>query len=731
MKNKLKVLILISLVFLLMGSFVLFINQFTFLERITQIVSQNDEVAMNMITQRIESALEAGKELDKFYRLDEILKEDIRHLEVCDALFVYDSGGKLIYSSIKRVPEAVEHFIGKRDKENPIYRYEIKDKLFMSSSVLKKGDRLAGYIVNTASKDILNKATWGFILKVLILYSIILMLIWAIGILFYDKIYRLVNQKNKKWKRNIFLITISIFVFLSLIIFYFFYSGIKGFVVERMENLLESIQIQLSIFGKYYITIDKVSGLENYLEQIAQRILAVDSITAHQDVGMKVILSFNFKAAFLRDLVIDNILVMLPLVIVSMFLLMEILGSITLLKTETIENKSGRAQRIRTQAFLLFLSYYLSQPYVPIRMQTLIGQESNRFLVGIPSMIEYLSTGIAAIVLIPIAHKWSRKQFFSFASMLLFLGFWMGFLVENEYAFIISRAIVGIGYGIALVTIRAYCIHNQESQYIGVNITALNAGFFSGLNIGVMIAGFVASFVGLEYIFIISAVVAALGAIMSEYILTEDKTSIRERAPSGQILKIFGNPKLLASVVLLLLPINIYFAFIEYYYPLYATNVLKWNYVALSRGYLANGMIVVFLGTIISNITIKYLSVRSRLISSAVLCSASFICLVYIPGGIYLVLILLAVAASYMGGTYVEQFMKIPVIQDVGQLQAMNIFTVFDKIVYLPVPMIYGMILSFGNKAIIPVSIILVIIVSTGAVIIIKKEGSIKNDTYY
>jgi len=68
MNNKLKVLILTSIVFLLVGSFVLFINHFTFLERITQVVSQNDEVAMRMIAERIESALEAGKELDTFYR---------------------------------------------------------------------------------------------------------------------------------------------------------------------------------------------------------------------------------------------------------------------------------------------------------------------------------------------------------------------------------------------------------------------------------------------------------------------------------------------------------------------------------------------------------------------------------------------------------------------------------------------------------------------------------------
>ena len=138
---------------------------------------------------------------------------------------------------------------------------------------------------------------------------------------------------------------------------------------------------------------------------------------------------------------------------------------------------------MRPAVFLLLFGVDISISFIPLHMQKLyipfLGLSKDT-IIGLPISVEFMFVGVAILISGIWLDRRGWHEPFIGGLLLASFGFAYSSVAPNALHFIISRAIVGLGYGLALMASQGFVITYTDNRTKAQGLAHLFAGIYAG-----------------------------------------------------------------------------------------------------------------------------------------------------------------------------------------------------------------------------------------------------------
>lgn len=290
------------------------------------------------------------------------------------------------------------------------------------------------------------------------------------------------------------------------------------------------------------------------------------------------------------------------------------------------------------------------------------------------------------------------------------VGFTLCAATGNYLGILIGKFFVGSGSGLVTVTVNTIAALGDETDS-GKSFSDINAGILSGVTVGAGIGSVILTISNTQMIFVASACFVAIGLLLS-FLCPEFKIAAEKHVDVKQInlFKFITDKRIFSFLALALLPFLITLSYREYYFPLYAENY-GFNEVSVGRLYLFFGLMIIYIGPLLSNRIIEKLGGKNSVILSSALMGGSILIFGVMPSMTTAIIgiAVLSIAISFGYTAQSTYYSTLPSVSLYGEGRAMGVYSLFDNGGQTLGPMVYGLAMLFGTAGILSIGIILTI----------------------
>ncbi|MBQ7594545.1 MAG: MFS transporter [Synergistaceae bacterium] len=368
---------------------------------------------------------------------------------------------------------------------------------------------------------------------------------------------------------------------------------------------------------------------------------------------------------------------------------------------------------IRQIAFIFYFVLRLSSAFIPVMTKSLYNPFSwlsDTTAAGLPQSSETLLTCAAIFLATLTLEKKGWKIPFIFGLFMVGAGTFLSAFSWNIIIFILSRAVVGLGYGFCWMTLRNLSLLGRDDKERLLGFALLNTGIYAGINCGSSLGAILADIFGYRVVFAISAV---LTIFISTFIIrmenamlpskkTPEKSPVNEGATVKQKGFFVENMTAILFVLLMIAPASIAESYLSYYLPLYFTNTGR-SITDVGRARLLYGMVIVYAGPFISGV----LSVFSKKALQNINFAYNFMIALslFLPSiGAGLLLpfagaAILGTANSFGFGAQNNYFLALPSIKSMGAARSLSVLSFIKKMLEMTGPLIFAFVISAGFQS--------------------------------
>lgn len=173
----------------------------------------------------------------------------------------------------------------------------------------------------------------------------------------------------------------------------------------------------------------------------------------------------------------------------------------------------GRHVLGRPTAFLLLLAWALPLSFIPLRMReiyTPILGLSEHVVLALPLSVEMLCALVTALVAGALTDRRGWHVPFLVGVVISLAGALFSSAADNVWTFMMARALVGAGYGLAWMGIQGFIVLWATPQTRAQGMAHLVAGIFAGHICGSAVGAMLAQQVGYTTVFLFSAALSLL-----------------------------------------------------------------------------------------------------------------------------------------------------------------------------------------------------------------------------
>ena len=355
---------------------------------------------------------------------------------------------------------------------------------------------------------------------------------------------------------------------------------------------------------------------------------------------------------------------------------------------------------IRPIAFLFLFCIDISISFLPLHMEAiyepLLGL-SKAMAMGLPISMEMLASGLAILL----AGIWMDRRGwyepFFWGLMLSFLGLIYSWAAPNALQFILSRGIVGAGYGLSLMAVQGFVIVHSDEKNQAQGLAQLFAGVYAGSICGAAMGAMLAERIGYRTVFLIAAAILVL-LILGILVLMEASFK-RQKSMAGshdgpagmqQIRAFFFNRSILGLLLFSIIPsATAVVGFVNYFFPVYLDRIGT-SQSNIGRVYMVFGLCLIYIAPFIGRIMDASDSKKKYLVMGGVLGSLALI-LYYFFGGLAVTagaIFLLGLSMCFDASRpYALTFRE---TRNLGIGKSLSIFTSFEKIGQIIGPILFG-----------------------------------------
>lgn len=380
------------------------------------------------------------------------------------------------------------------------------------------------------------------------------------------------------------------------------------------------------------------------------------------------------------------------------------------------ENKQYRSRYeigfIRPAMFLFLFAIDLSMSFVPLHMQSFDSELfglSRDIVLGLPISAEFLCVGIFLLI----AGVWMDRRGwhepFFVGLLVVGVGSLCSWMAEDAVLFILSRAMVGVGYGLSLMSAQGMVVRFGGIRGRARGFASLFAGLYSGSICGAAAGAFLAERFGYEKVFFLGAIVVAVliafsWKFMGSLVEPVERVSEVEKKPVraiklGQLLRFIGNPVFLALSVLSSLPASIAVAgFLHFFTPVYLDEIGA-SESTIGQVLILYGICLIYFGPSIGRLIDRSQNKKYYMLAGGILGGLAF-AIFDTDFGIASMIVsvfLLGLSSSFVLSSQSTMVLELKESAELGEGTALGIFRSISRIGQVVGPIIFGWVLLAGD----------------------------------
>lgn len=413
-------------------------------------------------------------------------------------------------------------------------------------------------------------------------------------------------------------------------------------------------------------------------------------------------LSREVIMAKLFDIALDSATIL----VISMLFLGEVLILIILFIErqlfQSVTSYSIHYSDIRPAGFLFFFGVDMTITFLPLYMEKLyapIFGLSKDIVMGLPISVRVFFTAIAIVI----AGVWlDRRRWHEpliIGLLLVSGGILYSWAAPDALHFIISRAVVGLGYGLALMAFQGFVIDYTNEENKAQGLTQFFAGVYAGSICGAAVGAMLADKIGFKPVFIIGAVVVWVVLLYIFIFIRETFKTPIQRAVKGQksvldIRQLFiflFNRNILALILLMSIPAAIAeVGLVDYFSPVYL-NRIGASQSNIGRIFMLHGLCLIYLAPFIGKYIDAASNKRKYIVFGGILGSFAFMVFYFSEGMLAaaIAIFMLGLSASFESSrsAYV---LRLQVSQELGSGQVISTLSSAYRVGQVLGPLIFS-----------------------------------------
>lgn len=381
---------------------------------------------------------------------------------------------------------------------------------------------------------------------------------------------------------------------------------------------------------------------------------------------------------------------------------------------------------IRQISFIFYFASRLSSAFIPTMAKELINPLSfisDNTAAGLPQSAETLLTCSAIFITTIILEKKGWKLPFMSGLILVALGTFLSAVSPNLPVFVLSRAVVGLGYGLCWMTLRNLSLFGKDEKEKLLGFALLNAGIYAGMNCGSALGAILADIFGYRIVFVISAVLTIMTSLIiikleNAILPHRNNKDMQRQEPdphTNAISDSISDADIKASaisfaqkfqailfVILMIAPASIAASYLTYYLPLYFQSIGA-STTDVGRAQLIYGIIIVYVGPMLSMFLVA--SANKSLKSMNIVYNLLIALSLFVPGigtGLFLPFLgagILGLADSFGFGAQNNYYLSLPAIEHLGASRSLSVLSFTKKMLEMIGPFVFAAAIIIGYQA--------------------------------
>jgi len=369
-------------------------------------------------------------------------------------------------------------------------------------------------------------------------------------------------------------------------------------------------------------------------------------------------------------------------------------------------------KQMRPAIFLFLFGIDLSMAFIPLHMEALprsFNGFSPDLLIGLPISVEFLCVGVAILMCGVWLDRSGWKPPFYTGLALTGLGCLYSWLAPDAVQFILSRGVLGFGYGLTLLASQSYVIRHTDNSNKSRGLAHLFAGLYSGSICGAATGAVLAEQFGYGPVFLSGAFIVFSVVVYGLIILGQSPTPSKaaETAPvdtvklqqKGSVMRFLGDRQVLAAVLFSSMPASIaVVGFLNYFSPLYL-NRSGVNDASIGQVLMLFGVILALFGPAIGRFADLSETKRAPIILGCTLGGLAFLVFSLLDGvmAVTLAILLLGLSNCLVLSAQSAFVLKQPVTAQYGEGKSMGIFRSSSRIGQMLGPVLFAGIITMTD----------------------------------
>ncbi|MBN1932022.1 MAG: MFS transporter [Desulfobacterales bacterium] len=426
---------------------------------------------------------------------------------------------------------------------------------------------------------------------------------------------------------------------------------------------------------------------------------------------LKGYLSVSISKDILSERLLNIVMDSLTVIVISILFLVEFLILIFnfIKKQIHITEKKIKIHYgvMRPAAFLFLFGVDISVSFLPLHIEKLyhpIFNLSKQLIMGLPISVEFFFAGISILI----SGAWFDRRgwhepFFSGLILAIF-GILYSWMAPDALNFIISRGIVGFGYGLVLMASQGFVIFYSDGKSKAQALASLFAGIYAGSICGCATGAMLAERIGYSKVFLAGAMILIFVIIytllfMRNAIQKPEFEFAEKTIPAfktKKIINFLSNRSVLNLIFFSSLPASIAIVgFLNYFSPIYL-NRIGMSQSTIGRVLMVYGICLIYIAPFIS----KYVDASPKkqlyIFLGCVLGSCAFLVFYFLEGllAAVLAILMLGISSSFVLVTQTTYALKLKVTQELGDGKAIGIFRSTSRVGQVLGPIIFSWLIA-------------------------------------
>lgn len=363
------------------------------------------------------------------------------------------------------------------------------------------------------------------------------------------------------------------------------------------------------------------------------------------------------------------------------------------------------AHMLRLLVFAVFTAFNLVSSFLPVyilRRCDIFPEASREMIASLPMTVNIFVMGIMSLFCANAVRRFGIKRIFMSATAFSLAGNVIMALIPGYFTMIIGLFLDGIGVGLISNAIYVALTYIDDEDVKQNSFTIYNAGSLSGINMGMILGGLLATSIGQNYVFLAAALIwlslLIFGSYMAKNLSDTAKEDVEEFTNEDRIdaNKFIRNKVTYSFFAMIQNPYIVFNSFVFYLVPIFCEN-LGFNETIVSVLLMLYSQIAVIAGEKLTDTTNKFFGDYTIYIANFLnVLAVAYFAIDQELSGLIGSLILLGISASFGKPSHQTYFLKQKIVKDYGEDKAMGVYNFSENIGESLGPIVFARMIGAG-----------------------------------